>query len=150
MVNLVPKTNIAAVAAAACGVSPYIRTHRWNEKFDFIDVRADSVLLATVWDQTTIIDAATSLRISRVRSRRRGCCSAYCCLLEEHFTTAAPTWPGDKIGAEHVYWCCCRHRFAAVSVAAVVVPQERFKDQVIGRVKVPVLDVANAGRIKRL
>lgn len=39
---------------------------RWNEKFDFIDVRAGSILLATVWDQATIIDAATSLKISRV------------------------------------------------------------------------------------
>jgi hypothetical protein len=29
-------------------------------------------------------------------------------------------------------------------------PQERFKDQVLGRVKVPVLDVANAGRIKKM
>jgi hypothetical protein len=39
---------------------------RWNEKFDFVDVRADSIMLATVWDQATIIDAATSLKLSRV------------------------------------------------------------------------------------
>jgi hypothetical protein len=39
---------------------------RWNEKFDFVDVRADSIMLATVMDQATIIDAATSLKLSRV------------------------------------------------------------------------------------
>eukprot|EP00879_Flechtneria_rotunda_P002198 GHRR01002384.1.p1 GENE.GHRR01002384.1~~GHRR01002384.1.p1 ORF type:complete len:790 (+),score=300.17 GHRR01002384.1:1478-3847(+) len=63
---------------------------RWNEKFDFIMVPAGSILLATVWDQTTPIEAITSLSLSR----------------------------------------------------------ERFKDQVLGRVKVPVLDVAAAGRIR--
>lgn len=39
---------------------------RWNEKFDFIMIPANSVLLATVWDQTSVVEAVTSLRISRV------------------------------------------------------------------------------------
>eukprot|EP00775_Hariotina_reticulata_P004857 gene4857-5102_t len=63
---------------------------RWNEKFDFVMIPANSVLLATVWDQTSWVEAATSLKIST----------------------------------------------------------ERFKDQVLGRVKVPVMDVAAAGRIR--
>lgn len=46
---------------------------RWNEKFDFIDIRADSILLVTVWDQATIIDAATSLRLSRVSGESCWC-----------------------------------------------------------------------------
>jgi hypothetical protein len=28
--------------------------------------------------------------------------------------------------------------------------QDRFRDHVLGRVKVPVMDVANAGRIRRM
>eukprot|EP00882_Tetradesmus_deserticola_P000469 GHRQ01000515.1.p1 GENE.GHRQ01000515.1~~GHRQ01000515.1.p1 ORF type:complete len:388 (+),score=145.62 GHRQ01000515.1:58-1164(+) len=63
---------------------------RFNEKFDFIMVPASSVLLVTVWDQTTVAEAVVSLSLSR----------------------------------------------------------ERFRDQVLGRVKVPVLDVAAAGRVR--
>lgn len=40
--------------------------HRWNEKFDFVMIPANSVLLATVWDQTSLVEAATSLKISTV------------------------------------------------------------------------------------
>uniref|UniRef100_A0A383W4N2 C2 domain-containing protein n=1 Tax=Tetradesmus obliquus TaxID=3088 RepID=A0A383W4N2_TETOB len=63
---------------------------RFNEKFDFIMVPASSVLLVTVWDQTTVVEAVVSLSLSR----------------------------------------------------------ERFRDQVLGRVKVPVMDVAAAGRVR--
>ncbi|WIA41914.1 hypothetical protein OEZ86_009229 [Tetradesmus obliquus] len=63
---------------------------RFNEKFDFIMVPASSVLLVTVWDQTTVVEAVVSLSLSR----------------------------------------------------------ERFRDQVLGRVKVPVVDVAAAGRVR--
>lgn len=50
-----------------CRALPRCVLCRWNESFDFLDIRADSILLATVWDQATIIDAAMSLKISRVR-----------------------------------------------------------------------------------
>ncbi|KAF6259938.1 hypothetical protein COO60DRAFT_1700585 [Scenedesmus sp. NREL 46B-D3] len=63
---------------------------RFNEKFDFIMVPASSVLLVTVWDQTTMVEAVVSLSVSK----------------------------------------------------------ERFRDQVLGRVKVPVMDVAAAGRVR--
>lgn len=36
------------------------------------------------------------------------------------------------------------------SGGGVLLLQDRFKDRVLGRVKVPVMDVANAGRIKRM
>jgi hypothetical protein len=62
---------------------------RWNEKFDFIMVPASSVLLITVWDQTSMVESVASLSLSR----------------------------------------------------------ERFKDHVMGRVKVPVMEVAAAGRL---
>jgi hypothetical protein len=39
------------------------------------------------------------------------------------------------------------HPFCRVCVVGL---QERFKDSVLGRVKVPVMDVANSGRIKKM
>jgi hypothetical protein len=41
---------------------------RFNEKFDFIMIPASSVLLVTVWDQTTAVEAVVSLSVSRVSS----------------------------------------------------------------------------------
>jgi hypothetical protein len=38
-------------AMTTCAVGAPHPPCRWNESFDFIDVRADSILLATVWDQ---------------------------------------------------------------------------------------------------
>jgi hypothetical protein len=38
---------------------------RWNEKFDFIMVPASSVLLVTVWDQTSVMESVASLSLSK-------------------------------------------------------------------------------------
>lgn len=38
----------------------------WNEVFDFVEVPVHAVLLVTVWDQTTVMDAAASLSTIRV------------------------------------------------------------------------------------
>jgi hypothetical protein len=65
-----PQLQLRTAPAAAACTRACLQTlspcRRWNEKFDFIDVRADSVLLATVWDQATVVDAVTSLRLTRV------------------------------------------------------------------------------------
>jgi hypothetical protein len=58
------------LCAGTTGTAPRRTTPvRFNEGFDFIGIRADSVVLATVMDQATIIDAVASMRLSRVRRR---------------------------------------------------------------------------------
>lgn len=45
---------------------PLVLLYRWNEKFDFIMVPASSVLLITVWDQTSVMESVASLSLSKV------------------------------------------------------------------------------------
>lgn len=54
---------------------------------------------------------------------------------------------------------CCPHLLTSLLLptsahcamcVCVLGLQERFKDSVLGRVKVPVMDVANSGRIKKM
>jgi hypothetical protein len=39
---------------------------RWNDKFDFVMVSAGSMLLVNIWDKTSALEMAASLKLSKV------------------------------------------------------------------------------------
>lgn len=138
------------------------------------------MLLATVWDQTTVVEAATSLKITSVRVASVWSAGALqhglgAAALHAHAFVLVP--PGCLQSASecmHAMVCCCTRalRLSGLHLACVACelrsrtlrtppastsaccsaclpPRlQRFKDTVLGRVKVPVSDVAAAGRLR--
>jgi len=129
---------------------------RWNDTFDFVMVSAGSMLHVSVWDKTSALEMAASLKLTKVRRRRRrlvvapgaGCRAAGCGLRACAVRPAQRSWTGLARSLDPQLTLPLPQPSTPNPPPHPPTPQSRFQDRLMGRVTIPVSDVVRNGNLK--